>query len=136
MTTLTNNSSTFGGMLSREIGARSDLLLRLIVGGMLIPHGIGKFLNFSKEVEVFGNVFKLSPPDMWVIGAAIFQIVIGLLIVANKFTRISALLLAAFMVGTIFVANVSNGWFWHMKGIEYAVMWALLAIVVAGRAEH
>ncbi len=136
MTASTNNSSAFGGLLSREIGARSDLFLRLIVGGMLIPHGIGKFLNFSKEVEVFGKVFKLSPPDAWVIGAAVFQIVIGLLIVANKFTRISALLVAAFMVGTIFVANAGNGWFWHMKGIEYAVMWALLAVVVAGRAEH
>jgi uncharacterized membrane protein YphA (DoxX/SURF4 family) len=112
------------------------MLLRLIVGGMLIPHGIGKFLNFGKEVEVFGNVFKLSPPDLWVIGSAVFQIVIGLLIVTNRFTRISALLVAAFMLATIFVANAGNGWFWHMKGIEYSVMWALLALVVAGRAQR
>jgi uncharacterized membrane protein YphA (DoxX/SURF4 family) len=137
MNTITPNpSSALATFLSNAIGSRSDMLLRLIVGGMLIPHGIGKFLNFGKEVEVFGNVFKLSPPDAWVIAAAVFQIVAGLLIVANRFTRISALLVAAFMLGTIFVANAGNGWFWHMKGIEYSVMWALLAIVVAGRAER
>jgi uncharacterized membrane protein YphA (DoxX/SURF4 family) len=131
-----NNPSALGNFLNNLIGSRSDMLLRLIVGGMLIPHGIGKFLNFGKEVEVFGKVFKLAPPDAWVIGAAVFQIVVGLLIVANRFTRISALLVAVFMLGTIFVANAGNGWFWHMKGIEYSVMWALLALVVAGRAER
>jgi uncharacterized membrane protein YphA (DoxX/SURF4 family) len=137
MSTVTqNNSSALGGFLGGLIGSRSDMLLRLIVGGMLIPHGIGKFLNFSKEVEVFGNVFKLSPPDAWVIAAAVFQIVVGLLIVANRFTRVAALLVVVFMLGTIAVANAGNGWFWHMKGIEYSVMWALLALVVAGRAER
>ncbi len=134
--TTTTQPSGFAAMLDQFIGQRSDLLLRLIVGGMLIPHGIGKFLNFGKEVEVFGQVFKLAPAEAWVIGAAIFQIVVGLLIVVNRFTRIAALLVAAFMVGTIIVANAGNGWFWHMKGIEYSVMWALLAIVVAGRAER
>ncbi len=135
-TSTTTQPSGLAAMLDQFIGQRSDLLLRLIVGGMLIPHGIGKFLNFGKEVEVFGQVFKLAPAEAWVIGAAIFQIVVGLLIVVNRFTRIAALLVAAFMIGTIIVANAGNGWFWHMKGIEYSVMWALLAIVVAGRAER
>ncbi len=135
-TSTTTQPSALATMLDQFIGQRADLLLRLIVGGMLIPHGIGKFLNFGKEVEVFGQVFKLAPAEAWVIGAAIFQIVVGLLIVVNRFTRIAALLVAAFMIGTIIVANAGNGWFWHMKGIEYSVMWALLAIVVAGRAER
>ncbi len=126
----------FAKLLHDLIGQRSDMLLRVIVGGMLIPHGIGKFLNFGKEVEVFGQVFKLSPPDVWVIGAALFQIVVGGLIVVNLFTRWAALSVAAFMIGTIFVANLGNGWFWHMKGIEYSVMWALLALLVAARDER
>jgi uncharacterized membrane protein YphA (DoxX/SURF4 family) len=103
---------------------------------MLIPHGFGKFLNYSKEVEVFQQVFKLSPPAVWVVSAAIFQIVAGLLIVTNKFTRISSLLVAGFMLGTIVIANFGNGWFWHMKGIEYSVMWACLAVLVAAQADR
>ncbi len=131
---LTQTSTVgFAKLLNDVVGQRADMLLRLIVGGMLIPHGIGKFLNFGKEVEVFGQVFKLNPPDMWVIGMAVFQIVAGALIVFNKFTRWAALSVVVFMVGTIFVANIGNGWFWHMKGIEYSVMWALLAVVVAGQ---
>ena len=135
-TTSQINSSALGQLLNEWIGKRSDLLLRLIVGGMLIPHGIGKFLNFDKEIEVFGKVFGLSPANAWVIAAAVFQIVVGLLIVADRFTRIAALLVVTFMLSTIILANGANGWFWHMKGIEYSVMWALVALVVASRAER
>ena len=129
-------SNPLAKLLHEFIGQHSDMLLRLVVGGMLIPHGIGKFLNMAKETEVFGQVFKLNPPATWVIAIALFQIVAGALIVANRFTRLAALSVVVFMISTIFVANLGNGWFWHMKGIEYAVMWAMLALIVAGRAER
>ena len=129
-------SRGFAGWLHNTIGTRSDLLLRLIVGGMLIPHGIGKFMNMAKEVEVFGQVFKLHPAEAWVPAMALFQVIAGALLVFNRVTRLSALAVVLFMVGTIVVANGGNGWFWHLKGIEYAVMWALLALIVAARAER
>jgi putative oxidoreductase len=137
MNTATIASDTGLARVLREtVASRTDLLLRLIVGGMLIPHGVGKLLGFAKEVEVFGQVFKLNPPEIWVIAMAAFQIVAGVLIVLNRLTRLSALAVVIFMVGTIVVANGGNGWFWHLKGIEYAVMWALLALIVAARAER
>ncbi|MGL4231129.1 MAG: DoxX family protein [Casimicrobium sp.] len=135
-TTYSNSGSGLARWLHDAIGTRSDLLLRLIVGGMLIPHGIGKFLNMPKEIEVFGNVFKLTPPDVWVVAIAVFQIVAGALIVLNRFTRFAALAVVVFMLATVFVANGGNGWFWHLKGIEYSVMWALLALIVAARADR
>ena len=107
----------------------ADLVFRLTVGGMLIPHGIGKLITYGPEVEVFGNIFGLHPAPAWVIGAAMFQIVIGGLIVAGRFVRPAALLLAAFMIGTIVVAN-HGAWFWQFKGAEYAVFWALMGIVL------
>ena len=110
------------GLWDSLLGQRADLLLRLLVGGMLIPHGIGKFLNYAKEVEVFGQVFKLNPAEYWVVGIGLFQIAVGLMIVLNQWTRWMCVALAAFLVGTIVVANGGNGWFWHMKGIEYSVM--------------
>jgi putative oxidoreductase len=137
MNTATLTSDTGLARVLREtVASRTDLLLRLIVGGMLVPHGVGKLLGFAKEVEVFGQVFKLSPPEVWVIAMAVFQIVAGALIVFNRVTRLSALAVVLFMVGTIVVANGGNGWFWHFKGIEYAVMWGLLALIVAARAER
>jgi uncharacterized membrane protein YphA (DoxX/SURF4 family) len=111
-----------------------DVLLRIVVGGMLIPHGIGKFLAYGPEVEVFGKVFGLNPAPVWVIGAAIFQIVIGGLIVAGKYVRPASLLLTAFMVGTIVVAN-HDAWFWQFKGAEYSVFWALMGIVLALKSD-
>jgi uncharacterized membrane protein YphA (DoxX/SURF4 family) len=128
-------SATSNGLFP-ALARRTDLLLRLLVGGMLIPHGVGKFFNMAKETEVFGQVFKLNPPETWVIAIAVFQIAAGALIVSDRLTRWAALAVAAFMLGTIVVANAGNGWFWHMKGIEYSVMWALLALIVAARAER
>jgi uncharacterized membrane protein YphA (DoxX/SURF4 family) len=134
MTTLP--ATGFSRLLDDTVGARADLLLRLLVGGMLLPHGVGKFFNYSKELEVFGQIFKLQPPEVWVIGTALFQIAAGLLIIFNQWTRWVSLAVAVFMIATIVVANGGNGWFWHMKGIEYAVMWALLAVIVAGKASR
>ncbi len=133
---MTETSNPFVKLLHDFVGQHSDMLLRLIVGGMLIPHGIGKFLNMGKEAEVFGRVFKLNPAEAWVVGIALFQIIAGALIVANRLTRLAALSVVVFMIATIFVANMGNGWFWRMKGIEYSVMWAMLALIVAGRAER
>jgi putative oxidoreductase len=127
-------SSSTSDAIQNYAQTNVSLFLRLIVGGMLIPHGVGKLFNFSKEVEVFGQVFKLTPPEYWVAAAAAFQILAGLLIVCNVFTRFSAIAVALFMVATIFTANFGNGWFWHVKGIEYSVMWALLALIVAALA--
>jgi uncharacterized membrane protein YphA (DoxX/SURF4 family) len=113
----------------------SDTLLRLTVGGMLMPHGIGKFLSYGKEVEVFGQVFGLNPAPAWVIGAGIFQIVTGLAIMSGRFVRPAAALLTLFMIGTILVAN-NSAWFWHFKGAEYSVFWALMALVLVLRPER
>lgn len=113
----------------------SDTLLRLTVGGLLIPHGIGKFLSFDKEVEVFGQVFGPNPAPAWVIGAAIFQIVVGLAIMSGRYVRPAATLLIVFMLGTIIVANHS-AWFWQFKGAEYSVFWALMALVIALKPER
>jgi uncharacterized membrane protein YphA (DoxX/SURF4 family) len=113
----------------------SDTLLRFTVGGMLIPHGIGKFLSYTKEVEVFGQVFGLNPAPAWVIGAGIFQIVIGLAIVSGRFVRPAAALLIIFLLGTIVVAN-NSAWFWQFKGAEYSVFWALMALVLVLKPER
>jgi putative oxidoreductase len=108
----------------------ASLLLRLTVGGLLIPHGVAKFLSFDKEIEAFGRVFGLQPANLWVVAIAVTQIACGLLIVSNRFARPAALVTAALMLGTIVVANHST-WFWHFKGAEYAVFWALCAVAVA-----
>jgi uncharacterized membrane protein YphA (DoxX/SURF4 family) len=113
----------------------SDTLLRFTVGGMLIPHGIGKFLSYGKEVEVFGQVFGLNPAPAWVVGAGIFQIVIGLAIVSGRFVRPAAALLVVFMLGTIIVAN-NSAWFWQFKGAEYSVFWALMGLVLVLKPER
>jgi uncharacterized membrane protein YphA (DoxX/SURF4 family) len=108
----------------------SDTLLRVTVGGFLIPHGVFKFVGYAKEVEVFGQVFGLNPAPAWVIGVAIAQIVCGLLIVFNRLVVPALALTILMLAGTIVFANGGNGWFWHFKGIEYSVFWMIAAAIV------
>ncbi len=133
MTDATQNNSTTGFSVESRANL-SDTLLRFTVGGMLIPHGIGKFLSYNKEVEVFGQVFGLNPAPAWVIAVAIFQIVVGLAIVSGRFVKPAATLLILFLLGTIVIANHS-AWFWHFKGAEYSVFWALMAVVLILKPE-
>ncbi len=133
MTDATQNNSTTGFSVESRANL-SDTLLRFTVGGMLIPHGIGKFLSYNKEVEVFGQVFGLNPAPAWVIAVAIFQIVVGLAIVTGRFVKPAATLLILFLLGTIVIANHS-AWFWHFKGAEYSVFWALMAVVLILKPE-
>jgi uncharacterized membrane protein YphA (DoxX/SURF4 family) len=108
----------------------ADTLLRVTVGGFLIPHGVFKVLGYAKEVEVFGQVFGLNPAPAWVIGIAVVQIICGLLIVVGRLVLPALAVTVAMLAGTIVVANGGNGWFWHFKGIEYTVFWMIAAVIV------
>jgi len=42
-----------------------DTVLRLTVGGLLLPHGLAKFIDYANEVEAFGGSFGLRPASIW-----------------------------------------------------------------------
>lgn len=120
-----------------DAAATSDigrLLLRLVVGAWLLPHGFGKLFGwfggpglagFAAELEGFG--LPAAAPLPWLLAAA--QTLAGLLIVIGLWTRTSAAVAAAFLAVTV-VLNVPHGWFWMHGGIEYPLLWTLAAIAV------
>jgi len=80
----------------------------------LIP-GIMKFVSWDMHV---GLMEKHNMPFVPVLLAAagIFQIVAAILLIANRYTAIVALLLA----GLVLVINVSLHDFWNLTGLEGA----------------
>jgi putative oxidoreductase len=113
-----------------ENQAIATLLLRLLVGGFQVPHGLQKFGLLGGDVELARASFAeygLYPPAGWVrvIGAA--QVLCGVLLVVGLATPGAALVTACVSVGMVNVALRRNGWFWHRHGMEYAVFWAVTA---------
>ncbi len=87
----TNNSNSFG-----------LLLLRISTGGLMLFHGIHKLMNGHTFIEkVLAD--KGMPAFLW-IGVPIAEVLAPALLILGLFSRISALLIALVMIGSIYLA--------------------------------
>ena len=120
------------------VTAAGQLILRLAVGGFLLPHGLGKLFGwfggpgvagFTAELQQFGLPATTPLPLLF----AVLQTGLGLMVAAGVFTPFAAMGSAVFL-GVTVVLNLSHGWFWMQGGIEYPLLWLLanLAVVFTG----
>lgn len=115
------------------------LILRITVGGIMLPHGAQKLFGwfggygFSATMNFFTQSMKLP----WIISIAIILIelfgAIGLII--GFASRIWALGLMAIMIGAICTTNMKNGffmnWFGNQSGEGYEYHLLVIGICVA-----
>ncbi|MDR2123303.1 MAG: DoxX family protein [Flavobacteriaceae bacterium] len=79
------------------------LLLRISVGGLMIPHGIAKLIHGHDFIRVM--LAKKGLPEFIWLGVPIGEIVAPICILLGVFTRISSLLVAFTMIMTIFLVH-------------------------------
>lgn len=82
--------------------------IRLISGVVFVVFGAGKFVNHSSELASF-RTYGLPAPEVFVIVIGVIELVGGALLIANRFVRPAALVLAADMVGAIVVSGIAKG---------------------------
>jgi putative oxidoreductase len=111
------------------------LLLRLAAGGFLLPHGLGKLFGWFNGPGIPGFALELrahglpaAPPVPMLLAS--LQTLAGAFLVAGLWTRESALMAVGFLAATV-VLNRGNGWYWMRGGIEYPLLWMLVAAAVA-----
>lgn len=80
----------------------------------LIP-GIMKFVSWDMHIQLMEKHNMPFVPVLLAL-AGVFQIVAALMLIANRFTGIVALLLA----GLVLVINISLHDFWNFSGLEAA----------------
>lgn len=80
----------------------------------LVP-GIMKFVSWDMHIQLMEKHNMPFVPVLLVL-AGIFQIVAALMLIANRFTGIVALLLA----GLVLVINISLHDFWNFSGLDGA----------------
>lgn len=108
--------------------------LRILAGAGFIPHAFGKFANGGINPATLGffEAAGYAPASLWIIFAAIAEIVVGVMLVLGIATRFSAFIAAAILVfalGSLIVV-AGFGWFWNTGGIEYLVFWILVCLLV------
>jgi putative oxidoreductase len=105
-------------------------LLRVVAGGFLLPHGLGKLFGwfggpglagFSQELVHFG-LPNFTPLPLLL---ALSQSLLGILVLAGAWTQWSALFASLFLAMTVLLSS-SSGWFWMHGGMEYPLLWTAL----------
>ena len=108
------------------------VLLMIIVGLFLMPHGVGR-ITFRPGPIGFFTAAGYPNPGLFVNFGIVFEFAVGLALILGIFTAPAAWLTVAFMlVATISVFKVSKGkWLWNIGGCEYPLFWAICAYIVA-----
>lgn len=113
-------------------------LVRVVAGLLLIPHGAQKLFGWfgGYGLQATGQFFETSlgmSPGVLAAGAAgAVEFFGGLALVLGLLTRPAALAVAVLM-GVALTVHIPNGFFWTSGGVEYPLMWGLLAIAIVLR---
>ncbi len=109
----------------------SYAFMRFATGAILLPHGIQKVLNvpiakFAPNIAAKGLPFAegLTYLTYFAESAAAACLAIGL------FTRIAAAVIGIEMLVIVFLFQWQFGYFWTVRGYEFALLWLLLCIAI------
>jgi putative oxidoreductase len=107
-------------------------LLRITQGSLFLGH-VGYRLTYIgiPAAEVF--FASLGLPGWTAILVTLLEAMGGLALMLGAFTRISALVLACILVGTIVFVHGQNGFLFtnHNGGWEYSLLWAVALVAQA-----
>jgi putative oxidoreductase len=108
------------------------LLLRLVVGLNLVPHGMQKAFGAfgGPGMEGFaGSLGKMGYPAptlfAWLV--MLTELVGGVLIAIGFLTRPASAALLVFMIMAV-ITHWGRGFFWATGGFEYPLMWGVAAL--------
>ena len=114
----------------------APLVLRVVLGGLFIWHGIDKFDAGISMVEEMFTMWGVPAPGLAAPLVAIVEIVGGVALVLGLATRVAAMLLSVVMIGALIYVKqdlgiISSG---PMPGAELdlALLAGLVALVVLG----
>lgn len=87
----------------------APLVLRVVLGGLFVYHGVDKFDGGIDMVERMFDSWGVPAPGLTAPLTAIVEIVAGVALVVGALTRLAALLLAIVMVGALLYVKTDLG---------------------------
>ena len=102
-------------------------LLRITLGGILIPHGMQKLFGAFGGSGLAGNAqlferIGYHPGMFWGTLVGLTEFIGGILLVIGLFTRFAALAVTIFMLNAIYVTSKAGGFFWTNRGSEFSIL--------------
>jgi putative oxidoreductase len=115
-----------GGIYS-SVQAYAEPMLRIVLGGVLIPHGCQKLfgmfggMGFVRNAELFDKL-GYSPGAFWGTLVGCTELIGGALLVLGLFTRFAAAAVLIFMIVAVKFTSARGGFFWSTQGFEYPLL--------------
>jgi putative oxidoreductase len=106
------------------------LILRIVLGIVLLYHGVPKLMNFSATVGGF-QTMGLPAPSLTAAFALLAEVVGGLLILLGVAVELAALLVIIDMLGAIALVHWANGFDFTKGGWEHPFTVLMMAVVLA-----
>ncbi len=114
-----------------EAGSKvAPLLLRLVAGLWLIPHGWPKVSGGAPGTAQFFSNIGLEPALLlaWITG--ITEFIGGICIAIGLLTRIWAAGGIILMLVAAFAVHAPNGFSWTNGGWEYPIFWGVVLLII------
>jgi putative oxidoreductase len=111
-------------------------LIRATAGALLVPHGAQKLFGWfgghglTGTGQFFVDQLGLEPGILFALLVGLAEFAGGLLLALGLLTRPAAAVVLALMAYAAFAVHWGNGFFWAEGGLEYPLMWALLALAI------
>jgi len=123
------------GPLYRALFPWAEMLLRVVVGLTLVPHGLrsafGMFpstggqshnlTEFADELEGGGY----HPGKFWAPAIVLTQVLAGPMLAVGLFTRLAACPIVIFLIVTNYERWRVGGFFWNKMGLEFTLLWTM-----------
>jgi putative oxidoreductase len=113
-------------------------MVRIVTGLLLIPHGAQKLFGWfgghglAGTGAFFETALGMSPGLLWAGLAGAVEFFGGLALVLGLLTRPAAAAVAVLLAVALSV-HIPMGFFWTDGGIEYPLMWLVLALALVLR---
>lgn len=109
------------------------LVLRVVVGGTFLIHGLDKLIDLSAAENYFASL-SIPAPGLMAPFVAVTEAVGGALLLLGLTTRLVGLALAGDMLGALLIEHIGDGFFVDEGGIEFVLVLgsASLALVLTG----
>lgn len=129
-TAITNDRLT----ASASADAARWLIIRLAAGLILVPHGAQKLFGLfgggglDGTAQYFEANLGLAPGLLFAALAGATEFFGGLFLALGFLTRLSALAVSVLMAYAAFAVHFGSGFFWTAGGLEYPLLWGLVAL--------
>jgi len=110
----------------------AEPILRIALGGVLIPHGMQKLFGAFGGMGLTANAALFDrlgyhPGMFWGTLVGCTEFIGGILLVIGLFTRFAAAAVVIFMITAIHFTS-AKGFFWSAGGMEYPILIGAVAL--------